>query len=74
MRLAITFLMLSGLVVTGSALAQPSGAAKSGTVALSPNNCGTPYEAKPCGGKAAVTKTSAKPAPSHKAMSHTKTS
>jgi hypothetical protein len=67
MRLAIPFLILSALVVTGSALAQPSGAAKSGTVALSPNNCGTPDEPKACPG----TKGASKHYTTHKAAAKT---
>ncbi len=70
MRFAIPLLMLSALAITGSALAQPSGPAKSGTVAggtvaLSPNNCGTPDEPKACPG----TKGASKHYTTHKAAS-----
>ena len=75
MRFAIPFVMLSALAITGSALAQPSGPAKSGTVAggtaasgtvaLSPNNCGTPDEPKACPG----TKGASKHYTTHKAAS-----
>jgi len=72
MRVMVPLLLSAFFALAASA--QPSSNVDPGKMPLSPNNCGTPYEPKPCGGKAAVTKTSAKPAPSHKAMSHTKTS
>jgi len=70
---AMVPLLLSAFVAV-AASAQPSGSNMDpGKMPLAPNNCGTPYEPKPCGGKA-VTKASMKPAHSHKAMTHTKSS
>jgi hypothetical protein len=53
MRALIPVLMIATMVA-GSAYGQPSGATSGGstptTTALSPNNCGTPDEPKPCPG------------------------
>jgi hypothetical protein len=49
MRLLIPFL-LSIVFVAGAAYGQPSGSTASGTMALSPDNCGTPDAPKVCPG------------------------
>jgi hypothetical protein len=43
-------LLLSVVFAAGTAAAQPASSGASGNMPLSPNNCGTPYEPKPCPG------------------------
>jgi hypothetical protein len=62
-------LMFSLVVSVAPVYAQPSGSAPAGTTPLSPNNCGTPDQPKPCTGSKTASK-SHKAAPvSHKATS-----
>ena len=72
MRLSILFL-LSAMFVGGAVYAQPTQSTPTtggGTTALSPNNCGTPDEPKPCYG---TKMGSSHYTPAHKAAAHTTT-
>jgi len=59
-------LLVSAMFVVAAAQAQPAGSAAGGTAGLSPNNCGTPDQPKPCPGTKAATKSH----PAHKAATH----
>lgn len=54
--LLLSAMFVTGIVCVQGAYAQPSTSATAGTMPLSPDNCGTPDEPKPCPGAKRMTR------------------